>query len=261
VNLSNSKPVLTVLHLSVDGINQIAHSVPLVEALADLDRFDGKGDDPADTEHRLANIRERATFAQNELDNGFPTLNSHAVVAIWGVIEAFVDDLVATYLENDAKFLDSPLLANIKIPLAEYEQLERPERLRFLVSEYRRGAKAEFKQGVSRFEVVLDLVGLTGSVEDSTRRHLFELSHVRNVLVHRAGIADRRLASQCDWLGLATGDKLKISHEQYCRYRGAIQAYMLELATRVLQSRGYPREQAEQRLRSKGMDDRSNSEA
>lgn len=51
--------------------------------------------------------------------------------------------------------------------------------------------------GVARFETLLALVELSGAIDEEHRKGLFELQQVRNVIVHRAGIVDRRLREQC----------------------------------------------------------------
>lgn len=237
-----------VLQLSTTGLSQLSRSVELVEAVTKWDEIVGREIDPSDKEFRLERARDNAEFAQKEMDRGFPVLHAHAVTGMWGLLEAFIEDLVVAFLENDQALLATPALANIKIPLAEYEQLEPTDRLRFLVDEFGRGARADLKQGVSRFETLLSLVGMSGAVPDATRRDLYELSQVRNVLVHRAGMVDRRLANSCPWLGVKPGERLRIQHSDYTRYSKALEAYIRELLCRAEVYRGETREEAEERF-------------
>jgi uncharacterized protein YutE (UPF0331/DUF86 family) len=47
--------------------------------------------------------------------------------------------------------------------------------------------------GCGRFESLLDTIGLGGSVEETVKRLFLELSQVRNIVVHKAGKADKRI--------------------------------------------------------------------
>ena len=234
-----------VLHLCMDGLQQLAHGVPLAEALAELDKIDKPDLDPEAQKRRLESVRRRAEFASKEIERGFPILHAHAVVATWGALEAFIEDLVLAWLQNEPKLLSSDSFSGVRIPLAEYQLLDDEERLRVLLREFSRQSKADLKGGLSGFEILLESVGMAGGVEDETRTTLFEMYHVRNVLVHRAGVVDRRLAKACSWLNLAVGSKLFISHDKYLAYVGAIGAYMVELVKRSLRARGYSPEEAE----------------
>lgn len=244
-----------VLHLSVRGIAQLSKSAPLIEALENYDRFKGGEVDPVESKRRIALARAEAEFAQRELDRGFPILHSHATVALWGLLEATIEDVALEFLESDASSLAHPSLASIRIPLTEFEQLERSDRVRFLLAEYTRNSKADLKLGVTRFETLLDLVRLSGGVEEGLRRDLFEHHQVRNAIVHRAGVADRRLVVHCPWLDIKVGTAIVVSHRQYVHYRNAAEAYLVELVMRMYVRDGLTREEAETQIRKYATND------
>jgi len=57
--------------------------------------------------------------------------------------------------------------------------------------------------------------------------------HVRNVIVHRSGRADRRFVDACpDW-GAKVGEPLKITQKQCTNYQHAVSEYVLAVAERV----------------------------
>src|SRR5437016_5050276 len=97
-----------VLHLSIRGIAQLSKSAPLIEALENYDRVIGTEVDPVESERRIALARAEAEFAQRELDRGFPILHSHATVALWGILEATIEDVALEFLEADASSLAHP---------------------------------------------------------------------------------------------------------------------------------------------------------
>jgi len=203
---------------------------PLVEALANLDETTG-GDA---SRHDVNAARQRANFAQSEIDNDFPVLHGQAIVASWGLLEAMVEDLVVCSLADEPKYRTSDALSRVKITLGQYDSLNEEERMRYLAREYARQSSADLKKGAAAFETLLGPVGLAGALADDVRRDLFELSQVRNVLVHRSGVADRRLLESCPWLDLQVGEKIRITHGVYAVYSWAINDYVVTLLEREI---------------------------
>jgi len=235
-----------VLRLSIDGLLYISKMGPLVEALVNYEEVSGS--DTVDSEPDIESARKRAEFAQQEIDSGFPVLYSQAVVACWGFIEATVEDLVVSLLMTEPQHLTHEQFRRIQIPLAEYGSLEPDERMRFLVKEFARKNSAGLKQGVSIFETLLGSVGLSGSVNEMVRRDLFELYHVRNVIVHRSGIADRRICEACPWLNLSPGQRVLVRSADYTKYSWAINEYFIDILERDLVRTGTAPDVAKTRM-------------
>lgn len=238
----------TVLRLSIKGWIQLARSGPLVEALGNLDRLTNAQFDAHLSAERVQTARSDEQYASAEKDRGFPLLHHSATVALWGALEAAVEDLALEYLEHDRSALDRPPLASIKIPLVEFSKLSNSERLGFLLAEFTRRSSSEFRPGIGRFEPILELVGLSGGFDSALKRDLLELQQVRNVLVHRAGVADARIVKQCPWLGLNAGSRITVLHDQYARYFGATLIYLFELIVRMMVRDGRSREDAEREV-------------
>lgn len=237
-----------VLELSIRGIRHASRAVEIAEALTNWEVVRGR--EPPGVERDLGAVREQAEFAQGEIESGFPVLHGQAAVALWGLLEAMIEDLVVCILSAESGLLANEQLRRIRIPLAEYESLDLEERMEFLVREYARQSIADLKAGVSRFETLLELVGMSGRVDEAVRRDLFELSRVRNVLVHRSGIADRKLCESCPWLGLKPGDQVRVTHSVYLRYSWAVGEYFIDILERDLIRSGRPPEEAAATMRS-----------
>lgn len=79
----------------------------------------------------------------------------------------------------------------------------------------------------------MSVFGLSGQVEASVKRNLFELESARNVLLHRRGIIDHRFVQACPWVKAESGAKLVIGREQFERYSGAVFDYSEILLKRV----------------------------
>lgn len=223
-----------VLAICMDGISHMSASVPLASAVFQLRKERRvRGFDSRVENKRLREFKNRATFGRSETRKGFPVIHAHATVALWGALEAFAEDFVVAHLESEPELLDTHTLSTVRIPLAEFESLQKDERIRLLVREYSRAVKSDLKTGVSKFEVLFDAIGLSGKVDQVLRKTLFECNCVRNVLVHRASVCDRRFSEACPWLGLKPGDRLRITPQRYRQYSEAVMAYATTLVRRA----------------------------
>lgn len=172
-------------------------------------------------------------MATREVADGFPVLHAQAVVTLWALLEACVRRLFADWLTNEPTSLQNPMFDKVKVRLAEYERLEGAERMFYVADALERELAAGLQIGVTRFESLLEALTLSGEVPDLLRRDLYELSQIRNAIVHRGGSVDRRLAQACPWLALKPGNDLHISHEMFGRYYNAVHAYLILLICRV----------------------------
>lgn len=234
-----------ILSFSMNGIARETAAPKVVEAIESYKEMDGKPSSPEVVEKQRAEAHARAAFAQAQIDSGFPVLYAHATVAIWGAIEVLVEDLVVDGLMSDKKYLEKEALRKIRIPLAEYESLEPIERFQFLARELARQTNSDLKHGVGRFESLLDTVGLGGALSQELRRTCLEFGEVRNLIVHRAGTADRRFVDSCPWLNATVGDAFRIDSKSYAKYREFANQFLVELLVRAAIRFGAPPSKAE----------------
>jgi hypothetical protein len=220
-----------ILRLSMTGIGLLRTMPRAMEALA-------MAEPPAESEREnhikgLEKVKEAAEFATTEVERGFPLLHAHTLVGIWGAMEATVEDVQVAFLLNDAETLRNEAFSKIKVPLAHFESLEREERMRLLAHEFERNLGMTRREGVERFEGLLEPLGLSGKVEPAQKKAIYEMHHVRNVLVHRAAIADRRIVEGCPWLNLKVGDRVVVTPGSLLGYGNALTQYVTELICRV----------------------------
>ncbi|WP_313915957.1 hypothetical protein [Tahibacter sp.] len=142
-------------------------------------------------------------------------------------------DLLVRLLAHERKTLEHAVFQRISIKLSEYYKLNRIEQMAYLVEMLEKDTSSALKQGINRFETLLDAVGLSGKVPEDTSRAIFELQQVRNVIAHRNGRCDKRLRSQCPWLRLKLGQKVEIRARQLAVYHTAASDYALEVLYRV----------------------------
>jgi hypothetical protein len=183
---------------------------------------------------KMVNVAVRQSeFAQQEIEKNFPLLHAHALISHWSALEALIQNIMISWFINVPDVLKSDTFRKIKISLADFECLDKNERMQLLFYDLEQHIKAKSKYGVDRFEVLLDTIDLSGSIDQDVKQSIYELSQVRNIIVHRASIADRKLVENCPWLNLAIGEIVIINSEKYHNYSEAMSKYVWCLLERV----------------------------
>jgi hypothetical protein len=217
-----------VLHLSLDGISMLRARPGAIKALAY-----GKEED-ADTASKLSWATKIAELAQREVDNGFPIVRAQFVVALWGSMESFLDRFAAQWIINRPETLKSDPWCNLRVRIGEYEQCDSEQKAQFVVENLEQSLGSHLRQGVNRFETVISALGIVGNpASDDVKRAIFELQQVRNVIVHKQGVADRRTCTTCPWLNLTTGQRVQITNATCRMYYEGVMAYAVELIFRT----------------------------
>jgi hypothetical protein len=181
----------------------------------------------------LERAKKDADFAAQECDSGFPLLHEFTLVGTWGAFEAAIEDLIVAILSNEPELLRTDPFAKIRIPLADFETLEKEDRMRILLRELQRTLRSEQKQGVTGFEAVLGSVGLSGEIADEVKEAIWEMHHARNVIVHRRSCADRTFVSACPKVGTKIGDRIPVNQDVLERYVTSLTRYATEITYRI----------------------------
>jgi hypothetical protein len=227
--LENAK---TLLKVSIRAISMVQNMPDLVEAVASVNRG---GPDWDEEGHKvtLLSIRQDAEFAKKECDTGFPLLHDFTLVGLWGAFEAAVEDVIVAILCNETDLLRADPFAKIRIPLAEFETLEREDRVRILLAELQRTLRLNHRQGVTGFEGILESVGLAGEVNPEVRKGIWEMHHTRNVIVHRRSCVDRVFVAACPELALEIGDRIIVTPDLLTRYLKSLAQYTTAIIHRM----------------------------
>lgn len=200
--------VANLLNLTERGIRHVIRYPDVIAAL----EMDNESDE-TESKPQLEDAKKMAELGRSEIVNDFPLLRSHALIGLWGALEAMIEDLAITWIQYNPSLLDEPKIAKIKVPLAEYRKMDEQDQLSFLVSELQRDLGSDLKGGVNKFESLLNVIGIGGPVDKRVRDVIFEAQNLRNVLAHRAGIADRKFIMRCPHFNYSAGDRVKISKE------------------------------------------------
>jgi hypothetical protein len=168
-------------------------------------------------EEGIGDIERLARLAKSEIRNDFPFLHSNSLMGIWGALEGMVEDLAISWMQYNPSILDQPKICKIRGPLVEFQRMNEQDRLRYLVTELQRDLGLELKGGATKFETLLTVVKLGGSVDSKVRDAIFEAQNLRNIFAHRAGIADRKFVANCPHLQYRVGDAVRIGDEEFGR--------------------------------------------
>jgi hypothetical protein len=236
--LEHQEVVFRLLHLCVTGMTAL-------QELPDyMDMFIKAGyqyrQDLPDAEAKSEYDRERTEFQQvaalanQEETRGFPLLYAHTLVSLWSALEFAIEDVLVGILCNEPQILREPAFSKLKVLVADFENLDRDERMRLVLSEISRDRGAGRRaQGVDHFEYILAPFGLSGPVEDQVKTCFWTMHNLRNVIVHRFSVADSRLVESCPWLNLKSGDPVIIAGRQLEEFRKAFCIYVNYLARRL----------------------------
>ncbi len=194
-------------------------------------------------------VRELESLALEQVKADLPLLHSASAVLIWGALEAAFRDFLVRWLVRYPAARLVPELNNVRVRVAEYERLQGEDRMRYLVNILERELAASLRPGVGRFDCLLKPFGIRPKVSESAGRGLNELAAVRNVIVHRAGIADSRLLELCPSLGLRIGETVTVGRaafENYVAVTSGYAAALIESAREVSRVAGADNHVAQQ---------------
>jgi len=229
--LAHSKEIYDVLHMACAGIADLKRLPESLELDDEISDFLGEERRHDPTHHEEA--KRQADLAKRELENGFRLLHAQALTSLWSGLEVYVENLLAAWLHNEPSARDTDAVRKVRIRLWEYDTMDTAERSLYTIQLLQKEVTGPLTVGVTGFEAQLQLFGLADEVEAELRREIFEASHVRNVLVHRRGVADRRLIQSCPWLGLELGQQVPVGHEEFGRLGLAIIHYEAAIHDRI----------------------------
>lgn len=230
VVLDRLQDIVNLTKLAARGISIFCALPQAVEVLDRYRRW--KGELEPDEHMNIELAGKLAELATRMIDTGFSLLYEQALISLWGTLEAFVEDLLACWLLREPTAREADPVRSVRVSITEFESMDQGQRCLYIVKALEQDTSAIYKKGIGRFETLLDVFGLGGPVSPIVRRDVVELQQVRNVLVHRRGIADRQLLEACPWMDLAIGDQVVVTSEDLLRYVRALSSYLAELIYR-----------------------------
>jgi hypothetical protein len=231
--LQKEKRLSDVLHLAIGGIHMVRTRHQALKTIAEhLPKEEGDPADPSDHPEVIRAAKDKE-LADREIEYGFPILYEQATIALWTSLDTLVRVFLANWLLHTPEARQCNAVKKLKVKLGDYESLEPPERCLWIIDVLDQELGGPLRAGTTRFETLLQPFGFSGSFDNDYGRALFELWQVRNALVHRNGIVDRKLLEACPWLKFSLGVPLYISHSMWMTYQAAVTNYVLELVQRI----------------------------
>lgn len=219
-----------VLWLALAGLKELGPNKDAVDLVA---AASAKGLWPDDHEkHLAAHKKDIRTILRREVKEGFPRLLAQMVVSLWGSLELFVRDLASRWLAHVPKAREVDAVSGIKCAVADFWRLDDARRAEFVVD--RLAYESRRLSGASRFQALLKPFGIAPKVAQATAGALFEMGEVRHVLVHRRGVADSKLVTNCSSLGLTKGMKVSVNASMLDGYRQATLTYFKAAVQRAV---------------------------
>lgn len=229
--VNQSERLAIVVRLSVQGMSMAKALPKVMEALR---RADGEELD-ADLHEKA--VRD-AEFVEKERSEGFPVVHGQAVLSLWSLLELAVKDLIAAWIRNNPDLLLTPPISSLKMKIGDYLMIDEDEKYLFFVDVIERDIGAGIKNGINRFESLIDAVGLSGVTPRKMNDVFFEFGQVRNALAHQGNRADKKLIANCPWLNLEVGKDLRVNSEMFQKYQKASLSYATLLICRTAEKFG-----------------------
>jgi len=203
------------------------------EVVTRMSKYRGRSYTEEELEHGRTRAATVQAFADEQESKGFPYLYNLLAIRIWTILENLVDESAARRVRDPKIMMTLKGLEGLSVPLLQFLSAGEDARTEFIVDTIKQATKSRLKIGVGRFESLLEAVGLGGEVPDSIKRTILELSEIRNVLVHRDGVCDRRIVERCPWLTLNAGQQVAVSEEQFRLFRLLPGWYICEMHRRA----------------------------
>jgi len=239
----------SLLHVSTRGISMLPRVPDIVEVLARSDLTeDDSGSAPGRSALALERAHREAALAEREIRRGFPLLHAQAAITLWGAMENALTRFVAALLCNDEAALTTEAVQRLRVRAGDLLVLDDTARAEFLVDLLDRELAGPLRQGISRFEALLQPFDLSGTVDETTKKSLFELNQVRNLHAHRLGFTDARFCRACPWLGAAEGEYFAVSQTALTSYFSAALDYIFTVLLRIGRRSGWTHEQLEKHI-------------
>lgn len=167
--------------------------------------------------------------AKDILDNEFSKTNIHILIAMWNSLQTAIEDMFVILLKKKHIRED---IVNFDIPnrwkrdlVSETEE----DNYRFFLSSWRTGGD----HIVDYMERKLICFDMGGDVSDELTTGIIEMHAIRNCLVHRAGIADKKFTDQAPSLNFSVGQEIFINKEMLLKYYDVARNYGYLLLGRI----------------------------
>ena len=181
----------------------------------------------------LEHTKKLKPFIEDQSARGFPFLYTFASAQLWAILEAYIQDFVLELLRDESSVRKTKGVLELEGPLMQFIAASPAEQAEILFAKLlqKRGQRFAY-DGIGGFQLVLKEVGLGGPVHDAVRACLYELYHVRNLVLHRNGVVDKKFKESGLGFDVEIGQEIMLTHARFSRYGAACAWYVLETLRR-----------------------------
>lgn len=168
----------------------------------------------------------------------FYDLTAILLIRLSGLLEAFVSDSIQFAIEHHRCALKSERLQKIKGEIVPFMFMSDSERAEYLLQRLSGEFAGGNLSGIDKYQAVLKEIGLGGDIPAVVRQILYKSARIRNCVVHRNGIVDRRLRKEVRDVDTAVGNRISLSGAACRALLFATLWYFLDIQHRILDGDG-----------------------
>lgn len=173
-------------------------------------------------------------FGRAQRDSGFPLIYRVVVVQLASILEAAIDRAARFLIENFSEISRENFPKAVKVSVVDFISVDASERTAAILEAVKQELKSKATFGVDRYEALLGVFGFSGSVPVSIKQSLSELTQVRNLIVHRAGVVDDKFLRLCPWRRFDRGNQVALTDADFNSYCAATDWYIFDVFERLI---------------------------
>jgi hypothetical protein len=170
--------------------------------------------------------------ARRHKEANHEVLHTLAVIASWAALEALITDLCGAMLQMEPALVETGPFQKVTLP-AHIVLIDRPAQLEYIAEIAFAGGVAETDDGKGKFERLLRMVGLGGTVPADLAKALVWANAVRNIFVHNGSHVDKRFLERCPDSGYSLDDKVALAHVGCADILLGLETYMFVVMNRL----------------------------
>jgi len=158
------------------------------------------------------------------ISSNYNSINSHSLVNLWASIETAIEDTIVyvfMYAPDALCDLESNGYNIKKFLSGEFTE----ESSRKLYRSYEGQVRKSERSIGSAYSRMMEVLGLKVDLSDSEKSMLAEINAIRNCIMHRGGILDKKAAHDIVSNRHCVGQKIKVSNELYLEYYEVISKF------------------------------------
>ena len=169
-------------------------------------------------------------FSERILMDDFFKTNQHIFIAMWNSLQTAIENTLTELLKKEDvrnDIINSDITDKLKNMLKD--EIDE-DNYRWFLSKWQTKGNNKTEYTESK----LQYFDLDGNISEDLKTGLIEMNTLRNCLVHRAGIADKKTVKQAPSLNLTVNKEIQITQDMLLKYHKIAGNYGTELMGRAI---------------------------